>query len=120
MKTLIEKLTKTKKFSRKQCMNLKNNQFIKLSRDDHSSYHRVVTVDKLNKTVDVFGANGVITYDFSSVSYDKACELFDSLYKKSKKFRSSCGEGVSDLKRFFDEMHIYAQNPEQIIKEVVE
>lgn len=118
MKQYLNVLTKARKLSRKQCMNLKNNQFVRMN---GSGYFRVLTVNKLDKTVDVFHADGTGTYDFSDVMYDKACELFDSLYKTSKKFRSVKGSGIleSSFSSFLDTMSDYSNEPEKAILKVI-
>jgi len=115
----IEKLTKSRKLSRKQCMNLKNNQYVRM---DGIGYFRVNSINKLNKTVDVFHKQGANTYDFENITYDKTCKLLDKLYKTSKKFRATYGNGLEEgiqLKNFLIHLNAYTQEPKNVVQQIL-
>ena len=114
----ILQLTKRRKMSRKQCMRLKNNQFVRM---EGTGYYRVHTIDKLNKTVDVFCSNGTNTYDFDEVIYDKTCVLLDKLYKSSKKFRADHSSGLEEqkLNEFLVGLNQYTQEPQKTISSIL-
>lgn len=115
----IKKLTKPMKFSRKQCMKLKNNQYVRM---DGNGYFRVSSIDKLHKTVDVFDKHGIDRYDFEEVMYDKTCLLLDKMYKMSKKFRATYGDGIGEgqqLSNFFNHLDTYVQEPENVVQQIL-